>query len=104
MTQACWGQYLGRLGILVMIDMHQDGFARWLINGCGDGFPFWTIPSDLTDRLGDPNNNAACVSWKLQYVFDPISAAAWQAFHSNDNNIKDSFLKVWSKISGMLLY
>ncbi len=79
--------------------MHQDGLSRWLIKGCGDGFPFWTLPSDIYDDLEDPNNGEGCKSWKLNYVFDPLSATAWQSFHNNHNGIMDSFLTVWDHIS-----
>lgn len=86
-----------------MIDMHQDGYARWLINGCGDGFPFWTLSTSITDGLRDPNNAAACLTWKLQYVFDTHSATAWQDFHNNRNGVRDAFLTVWHHISGVPL-
>jgi hypothetical protein len=36
---------LHALGILTIVDMHQDAFARSLGKGCGDGFPGWAVPA-----------------------------------------------------------
>ena len=34
-------QTLQELGILTIVDMHQDSYSRNLNKGCGDGFPKW---------------------------------------------------------------
>ncbi len=34
-------QTLQELGILTIVDMHQDSYSRYLNKGCGDGFPKW---------------------------------------------------------------
>lgn len=47
-------QYAWQLGIYTVVDFHQDVYSRWLAGdprtgGCGEGFPKWTMPSDLSD-------------------------------------------------------
>ena len=32
-------QALHELGILSIVDLHQDSYSRFLNKGCGDGFP-----------------------------------------------------------------
>ena len=41
-----------RRGIYTIIDFHQNVFARWVADGCGEGFPRWTLPSDADFDAG----------------------------------------------------
>lgn len=52
-----------RLGLYVIIDVHQDAFSRFTDDGCGDGFPRWALPDPDGDHL--PDNGAACRYWQL---------------------------------------
>eukprot|EP00884_Botryococcus_braunii_P014532 jgi/Botrbrau1/2307/Bobra.101_2s0128.1 len=93
-------QYLFRMGILSIIDIHQDGISRYLNYGCGDGFPKWVIPARYLNLLSTPDNGAKCKNWKYTFLFDPVLAGTWLAFFTNENKIRDAFLKVWDILAG----
>jgi endoglycosylceramidase len=89
------------MGILSIVDMHQDGISRYLNNGCGDGFPLWVIPARYTNLINRPDNAYACRTWKYSLLLDPALAGTWLAFFSNENGVRDSFLKVWEILAGI---
>lgn len=96
-------QYLHELGINSIIEMHQDGFSRWLNSGCGSGFPKWTInPVLLTyPPTWFPNEVGKCPApFDLTHGIDISSNAAWINFMDNWNGVRDSFLEMWSRLSG----
>ena len=37
--ERCVVQALKELGVLTIVDMHQDFYSRYLNKGCGEGFP-----------------------------------------------------------------
>lgn len=77
-------------GIHVIVDIHQDGFSRFLIGGCGDGFPQWVIPEWI--KSAEPNNADRCQSWGARMAFDLDMHRAWHAFYGNHNQVRERFL------------
>ena len=43
--ERCVVQALKELGVLTIVDMHQDFYSRYLNKGCGEGFPRCATPS-----------------------------------------------------------
>lgn len=42
----------------------QDGLSRYLLRGCGDGFPKWWLLKAIDEgRLHEPKNGNGCVVW-----------------------------------------
>lgn len=82
--------------IQVIVDIHQDGFSRYLIGGCGDGFPKWVIPNEL--RSETPHNAERCQSWGARMAFDLKMHRAWQAFYANHHDVRDRFLEMLGKL------
>ena len=42
----------------------QDGLSRYLLNGCGDGFPKWWLLKAIDEsRLSKPDNGNVCEIW-----------------------------------------
>ena len=50
-AEAAWER-----GIYTIVDVHQDGYSRYQLGGCGDGFPEWAIPTAIAHRT--PDNSA----------------------------------------------
>ena len=53
----------------MIVDIHQDGFARTLCYGCGAGFPLWAVSPRTTPHA--PNNGCGCKGWPLLELLDP---------------------------------
>jgi endoglycosylceramidase len=76
--------------IYTLLDFHQDGYARFLAKGCGEGFPRWTIPQSPgwvaalgMAGLDAPDNSAACADWMMKAFADPKVYLSFQAlYHS----------------------
>eukprot|EP00884_Botryococcus_braunii_P014499 jgi/Botrbrau1/2304/Bobra.101_2s0125.1 len=92
-------EYLYTLGILSIVDVHQDGFSRYLVGGCGDGFPRWTIPRRYNSAQETPDNGLDCKNWRVNLVFDNAVSGSWQAFYNNEGGVRDAFLQLWDTLS-----
>jgi endoglycosylceramidase len=60
-------------GLLVLVDLHQDGWGPAV---CGNGFPAW-----MTITHGAENT---CTSFPLYYVTNPAIQAAFDSFWDNE--------------------
>ncbi|MBX3283914.1 MAG: cellulase family glycosylhydrolase [Actinobacteria bacterium] len=60
-------------GLLVLVDLHQDGWGPAV---CGNGFPAW-----MTITHGAENT---CTTFPLYYVTNPAIQAAFQSFWDNE--------------------
>eukprot|EP01025_Chloroclados_australasicus_P053642 TRINITY_DN6332_c0_g1_i2.p1 TRINITY_DN6332_c0_g1~~TRINITY_DN6332_c0_g1_i2.p1 ORF type:complete len:467 (+),score=49.56 TRINITY_DN6332_c0_g1_i2:72-1472(+) len=92
-------QHLERLNIYVLVDLHQDGFSRWNLGGCGDGFPQFTVPAQLQSKPDNSPQN--CSRWGL-LLQDPEYQIVYQDFFKNQKNVKSKFLKVISDVGNKL--
>jgi endoglycosylceramidase len=98
-------QYLKQLGIVTILDFHQDAYSRWMNGGCGDGFPEWATPAALIQL--NPLNRVPNFPGKCHFPqdtsqgLDPWSNAAFVAFYANWNGVRDSFLNAWDKLAGI---
>lgn len=70
-------------GIHTIIDMHQDAYSRYVLGGCGEGFPKWAV----FGKLQKPLNDETCRDWGVRmfddYVADGPMQSEWRNFYSN---------------------
>jgi endoglycosylceramidase len=81
-------------GLLVLIDLHQDG---WGPTTSGDGFPAW-----MTLTHGAHNTHTP---FPLYYVTNPAIQAAFDSFWANDAGpggvgLEDQVAKIWGAVAG----
>lgn len=84
----------GQEGIRVVVDAHQDVFARAY---CGDGFPPWACPEPLPEPPQD------CSGWFMGYLAgDPAMAAAFDRFWAGEDGLVDAFEALWRHVAAAL--
>eukprot|EP00884_Botryococcus_braunii_P014543 jgi/Botrbrau1/2308/Bobra.101_2s0129.1 len=80
-------EHLHKMGILSIIDVHQDGISRYLN---GDTRVSYLLPANGED----------CKSWKFSLLLDNLVSGTWQAFYANENGTRDAFLSMWGSLAG----
>lgn len=93
-------QFAHLAGIKVILDIHQDGFSRFLIGGCGDGFPQWAI--SVRVKLVTPNNAERCQSWGARMAFDQGMHQSWKDFYGNVDGMRSQFMKMLALVASRL--
>jgi endoglycosylceramidase len=84
-------------GIYVIVDFHQDAFARVLVHGCGEGFPSWAVSSDA--HPSQPDNGPACANWQTQALGDPDVPLSFHDFYADKNGVRTSYLAMLRRVS-----
>jgi endoglycosylceramidase len=84
-------------GILVLVDIHQDGFSRFTFHGCGDGFPPWAVPPTLPLRR--PDNGPQCTYWGFDSMTDPEIKRAFAAFYADDRGARSSYVQLLARLA-----
>ncbi len=87
-------QMLTDHGLMVLVDMHQDGWGPTLGN---DGFPGW-----MTLTHGATNTHT---TFPLYYITNPAIQAAFQSFWDNEDGpdgvpLQDDVAKMWKALAG----
>lgn len=85
-------------GLYVIIDFHQDGFARSLCYGCGAGFPLWAVSPRATPR--PPDNGPRCKLWPLFEVTDPGVYRSFADFYADTHGVRTRFLAMLERVAG----
>ena len=85
-------------GIYSIIDFHQDGFARWLAFGCGEGFPRWTIPAYLLIGAR-PRNDSGCSLWMPMALGDVGVHNAFSQFYGNTESRRQQYLNLMTTLA-----
>jgi endoglycosylceramidase len=70
-------------GMYVIVNFHQDGFSRFSMQGCGDGFPIWALPEEIAPLT--PDNNLGCKNWGPMVISDKTLKTTWDGFYKNTN-------------------
>jgi endoglycosylceramidase len=86
-----------REGLYVIVDFHQDAFSRFTNGGCGEGFPAWALPPDLTPLT--PDNGPRCKLWGLRAAFAPHAKRAWEAFYAGEGLARERFLVMVERVA-----
>lgn len=87
-------------GIAVIVDIHQDGFSRFVLGGCGDGFPRWAVPEWV--KPATPTNADKCQGWGVRMAFDVAMHRAWHAFYANHNGVRQHYLEMLASLASTL--
>jgi endoglycosylceramidase len=85
----------GERGLRVIIDVHQDVFARPF---CGDGFPLWAV-AEPVPPLPAP---ADCHGWFNGYFTDAAAQGAFDRFWANEDGLQDAFEGLWRHLAARL--
>jgi endoglycosylceramidase len=85
-------------GLFVIIDIHQDGFARTLCFGCGAGFPLWAVSPRATPR--PPDNGCNCDLWPLLELLDPGVYRSFADFYADAYGVRSRYLAMLGRIAG----
>ena len=86
---------LGDRGIRVIVDFHQDVFARPY---CGDGFPLWALPAPVPP-IPAP---ADCHDWFQGYLQDGPVRDAFDRLWANEDGLLDALEAMWRHVAGRL--
>jgi endoglycosylceramidase len=87
-------------GLYVVVDFHQDGFSRFTFRGCGEGFPKWAVPPEVT--LASPDNGTACAGWGVMLATDPDLPKDWASFYGDENGVRTRYLALVTRVAGAL--
>jgi len=77
-------------GVWVVVDVHQDAYSRFVMDGCGEGFPEWTITPAIKKHV--PDNGKNCSSWGIKLVLDADMHKAWDDFYADVGGVRTRFL------------
>jgi endoglycosylceramidase len=80
-------------GMRVIVDFHQDVFARPY---AGDGFPLWACPTPT------PPPAAPDHAWFMGYVQNEGVQRAFDRFWANDDGLRDAFAAMWRVVAKRL--
>ena len=76
----------GAQGVRVIVDFHQDVFARTF---CGDGFPLWAVVEGV-EPMEFP-----CHDWFVGYLQDGPVRDAYDRFWDNEDDLQGAFQDMW---------
>lgn len=84
-------------GIHVIIDFHQDAFSRYNVGGCGEGFPAWAVPPEVSKAT--PNNGNGCKLWGALMISDFAMHTSWHHFYADTYGVRTRYLKMVDRVS-----
>jgi endoglycosylceramidase len=87
-------------GLFVIVDFHQDGYARFALDGCGEGAPSWAVPSRFAKDV--PDNGPACEGWGLKLVQDEENHALFSAFFADEEGVRTAYLDMLARVAKAL--
>lgn len=85
-----WVEQLGKEGIYVVLDMHQDLF--FCNGGVGDGAPKWVLDSSIKEKK-------PMFIWAEGYFYMRGVQQAFNDFWQNKNGVQDKFIRMWRRVA-----
>jgi endoglycosylceramidase len=87
-------------GVRVIVDVHQDAYARFVMDGCGEGFPEWAVSPNVTKKV--PDNGPNCSSWGIKLVLDKDMHRAWDDFYADVDGVRTRYLALLDTLATRL--
>ncbi len=87
-------------GLYVFVDFHQDGYSRFSLGGCGEGFPEWAVLSSLATHA--PDNGPRCDGWGVKLTFDGPNLDVWRGFHRDTEGARTRYLAMVGRVAARL--
>jgi endoglycosylceramidase len=84
-------------GLYVIVDVHQDGFARTLCSGCGAGFPLWAVSPRATPHPSD--HGRRCKRWPLLELIDPGVYRSFADFYADAYGVRTRYLAMLRRVA-----
>jgi endoglycosylceramidase len=91
-ADAAWAR-----GLHVIVDIHQDGFSRFVSRGSGDGFPGWAISQHV--RGTTPDNGPRCKQWAFLAATDPRMHRSFHDFYTDATGVRTHYLQMLNLIT-----
>ncbi len=92
-ADAAWAR-----GLFVIVDIHQDGFARTVTRGCGAGFPLWAVSPRATPH--PPDNGCDCKAWALMELTDLRLHRSFADFYADAYGVRTRYLVMLGRVAG----
>lgn len=92
-AEAAWER-----GIYTIVDIHQDGYSRYQLSGCGDGFPEWSIAPGIPRRTPD-NSARTCANWGAKLLLDSDMKASFAAFFADRHGARQRYLLMLGRVA-----
>ncbi|MCX6131687.1 MAG: cellulase family glycosylhydrolase, partial [Proteobacteria bacterium] len=89
--------WAGQSDLYVIADIHQDAYSRASIDGCGEGFPIWTLPPET--KAAEPDNGSKCVNWAIRAALDWSMHRDWHHFYQNSYGARDHYLDMLERLA-----
>jgi endoglycosylceramidase len=83
--------------LYVIVDIHQDGFARTLTRGCGAGFPLWAVSPRATPH--PPDNGCDCKNWALLELTDLGVHRSFADFYADRHGVRTRYLTMLGRVA-----
>jgi endoglycosylceramidase len=88
-----------KYGLMVIVDIHQDGYSRFAMSGCGEGFPRWTLPPYVKQMV--PKNDESCMKWSFK-LLSPWMAPLFNDFYIDKFQTATAYRKMLTKLAHAL--
>ncbi len=91
-AEAAWER-----GLHVIVDIHQDGFSRFVSRGSGDGFPLWAVSPRAHPTT--PANDASSEPWPFLVATDPDMHRSFADFYADAHGVRTRYLAMLGRIA-----
>jgi endoglycosylceramidase len=85
-------------GLYVIVDIHQDGFARTVTGGCGAGFPLWAVSPRATTH--PPDHGRSHKDWALLGLTDAGTHRSFADFYADAYGVRTRYLIMLGRVAG----